>query len=238
MEIESFRILKEIDQLRSKLRTIDEEILNEKKRLDFLDKQKTKHQTIVNESEQNIKQLKSREIEIENELHTLDKQLKSLADHEHEMKHDKEIAALKQQRDQENQQKEQLENEGLKLLDQIEEISTQRSESLEFLNGLSQTRKEIEVEVISFEKTKNEESENIKSRIRALREQLPDNLLKAHMKLVKEKKPFTTTTLKNYACTQCGMSVSRQVESKLETQLSLVACPGCGRIILPLPVYS
>ena len=129
---------------------------------------------------------------------------------------------------------EKLENDGLELLGQQEEIQTRLDEIKTFQAGLDNTIKEIESEVSGDTKSQRNEIEKVDFRLKLLEEELPDNFQQV----------FRRTLLKNLAhgpftrvdagsCFFCRYKISRQDESEIDMQQILKTCNQCGRIFLP-----
>jgi predicted nucleic acid-binding Zn-ribbon protein len=238
VEIESFRIVKEIDMLRKNMRDLQAAITSEEDRITKLQTAKLKRDQDLIDLKKQAAEYSQQETQLENKITHMDMELKQLEGHAGEVTDQGQMEAFEHQKEFLKKERDQLENQAIELLDQIELNKTTISEAEDFLSGVDESISEITAEVNSLKTQNLREIENLKTRIRALREQLPEKLLKVHMGLVKEKKDFTTTTLKELSCSLCGMSISRKDESDLEKNYDLIRCTGCSRIILPQAAYS
>lgn len=129
---------------------------------------------------------------------------------------------------------EKFEEKGLEFLSRLEEIENEIADQKQFQNGVENTIKEIQLEVIPEVEKCDQEIKNISLRVELLTEELPADFKNLYQKVSAKKLahgPFTRTD--QGSCFFCRFKISKVDESEIDSQRSLKTCPQCGRIFLP-----
>lgn len=131
----------------------------------------------------------------------------------------------------------QVEAQGLTLLEEIEKVELEKTDTQTFLQGLAQSFKEIQSEVSQTQDQAQQQIDSYKQRINLLTDGLPveaQSLLSKVQRRSLAHGPFSF--IQAGRCHFCHMSVSKQDESDIDTKLALKTCKSCGRIMLPYKV--
>ncbi len=127
-----------------------------------------------------------------------------------------------------------LEDQGLQLLEAMEEKKLECEANVTFLNGLEKTLVEIQGEAEADKIKAQDEIKKIDFRLQLLVEELPSNFQQIYMR-TKDKNlahgPFTRVELGS--CYFCRYKMSKQEEIEVDLIQSLKTCTQCGRIFLP-----
>jgi predicted nucleic acid-binding Zn-ribbon protein len=129
---------------------------------------------------------------------------------------------------------EELETQGLILLDRQDQIHSEQVDAKTFLQGLEETFQEIEEEVKLQNNLHNQEIKNLEQRISYLMEELPDEFKNILIKITQKNLahgPFTR--VEQGSCYFCRYKISRIDESEIDMQKNLKTCTQCSRIFLP-----
>lgn len=206
MNLENFRLLREINSLKLDNSKREKLILDEESRLKSLNSKKSKAQT-------ELRVFQSDFIAAKDRLNQIDDQLKA---HLNE------------------QTKSKLENEGMILLEKIDLLQSEIKDKETFLVGIEKTFLEIKSEVDSFVTSEQLSITQNLHRIENLMSLLPSEV-QVKLKILVDKKmhlgPFTTN--QNGKCQMCLRSISKIDESEIDVKLSFMTCLSCGRIFLP-----
>ncbi len=127
-----------------------------------------------------------------------------------------------------------LEEEGLLLLSEAEEVENQIKDLKTFLIGVEQTIQEIQGEVIVEINKFNKEIDNIDLRLKLLQDELPQDFQSLYQRISSKNPahgPFTR--IDNGSCYFCRFKISRIEESEIDIHKNLKTCPQCSRIFLP-----
>lgn len=224
MSVEWFLKLKEIDSL-SKMRINHLKVLDEQQErvTKLVDRKKVTilHTTSLGQDLRTLQQ----------EMFELEKKLKMYSDQKTNLESlggdEKKIEAFKNNI-------EDLENDGLVLMDKQDSIQKEIDDDTTFLKGLEKTILEIESEASALIAEQKTELERIELRLKMLEEELPDNFQQVFRRTLLKKLahgPFTR--IDNASCFFCRHKVSRQEESEIDMQQNLKTCHQCGRIFLP-----
>lgn len=127
-----------------------------------------------------------------------------------------------------------LEEEGLALLIRQQELENEIEDSKNFLAGFEKTLKEIHTEINEAISKHTLLKDQYLSRAQALESELSDDWKRAY-KRIQAKNPAhgVFSRIENGHCYFCRGAVSRPLESEVEAQLLLKACPSCDRLFLP-----
>lgn len=127
-----------------------------------------------------------------------------------------------------------LEDEGLSLLDRQGVNAEERAGAQTFIDGITKTISEIEVESQNEVSRHQHEISQLDLRLTSIQEMLPDDFRDALMKVLKKNLahgPFTR--IESGSCLFCRYKISRIDESEIDMQKKLKNCPQCGRIFIP-----
>jgi predicted nucleic acid-binding Zn-ribbon protein len=221
VSIEWFLKLKEIDSLLKAKQTHEKHLLDEDNRLTKLEEKRNQAILEMDLLNKDIIQLNDHLFKIEQQLKILTQQKENLFSIGKETQHlDPQI--------------EQLELQGLEIIDKTESLRAKEKELSQFSKGLEKTIIEISVDVEEIKKTENQALHNAHLRISYLEEELPESF-KETFKKMKSKNlahgPFSRNEQGH--CYFCRYKLSRIQESEIDLQLLLKQCPQCSRIFLP-----
>lgn len=130
--------------------------------------------------------------------------------------------------------KSKLEEEGLKLLSDQEEISQLIAEDQVFIKGFTRTVQELETEIQALIQS-NEAliAQNLK-RAELVYATLPSEWPAQYQRILAKKPAHGVfSRIENLKCQFCRYSISKVLESEVDVGLQLKGCPGCGRLLLP-----
>lgn len=127
-----------------------------------------------------------------------------------------------------------LEEEGFKLLSILDELREKIQDDRQFLQGFEKTLAEIRAEVETQANFHRRESEMALAHAQEIAHKLPSGWPEAYERIAKRQPPHGPfSRIQGFKCAFCHYTVSRPLESEVESQLLLRACPSCGRLFLP-----
>ncbi len=224
MNIEWFLKLKEIDSL-SKMRINHlKKIKEHEDRLFSLNEKRRERNLLIVELKNNHIQLQQKLSDIEKKLANAETQKERLTEVGGDVE---KITSYKNE-------VERLENEGLILIDSIENNINDLKDAHTFLSGLEKTYIEIEQEVLAENVPLNKEILQFNQRVESLKEELPEDFRRLLQKTMDKKLPIGPfTRIDAGSCFFCRFKISRTDESEIDMQQKLKTCPQCDRIFLP-----
>lgn len=135
--------------------------------------------------------------------------------------------------------KQNLEEKGLEKLILQQELELKIEEHHSFLAGFKATLSDITIEVNQIISQLKNQIKNLEGRHNLLFAELPIDWQNLYNKTALKNHAFGPfTRIENQQCKFCRFSVSKQLESEVDSLLSLRSCPGCHRIILPYKAVS
>lgn len=197
------------------------------KEMDALLTQAKLEATLVENELNRLKRRESEKAEREIQLNTLKQEAKDLAH---------KIADLDRQLTQrlspETIQK--LEEDGLALLVRQQELENQIEDSKSFLSGFEKTLQDIHQETADSISQHTLLKEQYLTRAKALEAELTEEWKRAYKKAQSKNLAHGVfSRIENGHCYFCRGAISRPIESEVEAQLLLKACPSCDRLFLP-----
>jgi len=130
--------------------------------------------------------------------------------------------------------KQQLETQGLALLETQQRLEVEIDEHVAFLAGFAKTLEDITQEANAQIKLLQSQRKVLEERRALLWQGLPEDLRLAYQKVAAKKLAHGVfTRLQGLHCQFCRHAVSKGFESEVDTLVALKACPGCGRLVLP-----
>lgn len=224
MTVEGFSTLKEIDSL-TKMRIHQLKAKGEQEAR--LVKLNEKRQTSLSQTDA----LREKLVQNHQKLADIEKRIKVSSEQKERLiergSEDQKIATYSLEIDQ-------LEEQGLILLQEAEGIEIELVELKTFLKGLDQTIHEIQAEVSEEVSKLNKEIENLELRLKLLQEELPDDFKNVYQRISSKNLahgPFTR--IDQGSCFFCRFKISRIEESEIDIHKNLKTCPQCTRIFLP-----
>lgn len=237
MELDQFRILRELESHYQQISSLNNDLHEEEKRIPF----------IINQEKNKIK----RQEELKEELAKLrdDVQIAEKKVIEQESR----ISKLEQSDQiisQEQLDKAALEKETLsavieiqqdiaisKLMD-IDQLENESENIKGFLSGVEQTKINLEAEIEVNRKTITEKIAYFEKRIDNLFHQLPARA-QSSFKILQTKYPGNTLSyIENDTCKKCHMSVNSSIEEEVESKNNFAQCTNCQRIFLPYRIFK
>jgi len=235
MKLTDYSNLKEVHSLDNMIKTHLDKINEEKGRIDFIQqKRKQKDQELLTNREE-VNELEKRISAHEVLLFDLEKRLKNAEDHLPLATNEKEITALQNEINSISPQVNQLQDDCLSLLEKIEELECQITQSESFLAGSLTTLSEIKSEVEKVEMEELKSIHQYEERIKSLMEITDSNLVNAFLE-IREKFRYKRPLVKivNHSCDFCHFRVDQMTLSRVEACQSIETCSQCGRLLAPL----
>lgn len=235
MKKESFRILKEINSLKSAILKLESTIKDEVSRISNIEKQRYKRQldldknTLIRKEKQlELNQCEERIFYFSNLVTKGEEQIKALFS-------ENEINALTKQIDNAKAELESFEDKGFEIIEESSVLDTSIEDSKTFLAGSLETIAEIEAEINLANNDLFIEIKGKRSRIEHLHAELPEPVVQKLLQLEAKnlaQSPLTHITDSN-SCQMCGYSIHNALIKAVEVQSKFMGCPGCERIIIP-----
>lgn len=224
MSVELFLKLKEIDSLTKMKHNLELASDEEKTRLVKLQTRKEESQVLCHNLQHELLKLHDQMAETDKKIQIAGHQKQSLMD----------IGGDEAKIQKFAQDIELLENSGLELLSQTDDIENKMQDTKTFLSGLENTIQEIQSEVDEKLSKNQKEIEMLDFRISGVTQELPEDFQRT-LKKVSEKKlkhgPFTRVD--QGSCFMCRYKLSRIEESEIDMQKGLKTCRQCSRIFIP-----
>lgn len=130
--------------------------------------------------------------------------------------------------------KSKLEEEGLKLLSDQEEISQLIAEDQVFIKGFTRTVQELETEIQALIQSNEALIAQNLTRAEQVYETLPSEWPAQYQRIFAKKPAHGVfSRIENLKCQFCRYTISKVLESEVDVGLQLKGCPGCGRLLLP-----
>lgn len=238
MNKEDFRILKELNSLEQKKKTISELLANELQRIDKIQQMRSKRDLELSQLKTALEDLKKQMTIQENELSLTDQKLEQSNSKENQIKTLTEEKALKTQIQSLNSRKEELENKLFESLEKIESIELKIQQATSFLSGSLETISELENDIVQENQESYQDLKNIEKRIPQLRDELHPKVVEKLLRLQAKSPnfvPLSQLTDRN-TCELCGYLIPKALVDAIETKMRFSGCPGCERIIIPQSV--
>lgn len=234
MSAEHFKIIKEINSLSTKRDSLNSEIAEQVKRINFIESNRLKRQDELDSKSINLKDIKAQLQNTENEIAKLQAMLDKDKANLNSVFTDEQLKSLELAIQTNEEKLVPLEEDGLNLLEKIDCLEQEIKEAVSFLSGSEETLKEITQEVDAFNESHNKEISILDNRIHLLLEQLPVNFKdKVTSVLEKKIKISSFTRIQANKCEFCKYSLSNVDVSNIEDKLQLKSCTGCGRLFMP-----
>jgi predicted nucleic acid-binding Zn-ribbon protein len=234
MQIEQFRILREINSLHIELNKNKDLITEQNNRVTSLEKRIQDSSQNEKELELNLKKLRREVQQLENNIQEVQVQLDQSESHINEVTSQEQEVALKNQIKNFKADLANMEDDCLEKIQEQEEVESDLSDEKEFQIGAEGSLKEISNEVNEKVEELENDNKNLKSRIKLLIEDLLTNSQAKIKKLLNKNLPNGNLAyIKNMSCEACGLGMSHVDEQDVEERHQIKSCSGCGRIFLP-----
>ncbi len=235
MSRESFKILKEINSLASKITELELICEKENKRLLFIQNSREQKSNELLEYKESLSQTNKSLHLIENEIASLSLKIDSDQANLNSIIAAQALSSMEKQIEENSSKLSEFEEEGLNKLEVIESLDQNISDCEEFLKGSQETLDEITKEVSEITSMQKSEILKTQNRINLLKEELPNNF-KSKLELIlnQKLKGSSFTRIKSDACEYCRFTLSKVEVSKIEDQLALQTCKSCSRIFIPI----
>lgn len=234
MSAEHFKIIKEISSLSTKRDLLYAEVDEQVKRIHFIESSRLKRQDELDSKSVNLKGFKAQLQNIENEIAKLQVMLDKDKANLNSVFTDEQLKSLELAIKTNEEKLAPLEEEGLSLLEKIDDLEQEIEQAASFLSGSEETLKEISQEVNHFKESHEKEINILENRINLLLEQLPVSFKdKVTSVLEKKIKISSFTRIQSNNCEFCKYSLSNMDISNIEDKLQLRSCAGCGRLFMP-----
>lgn len=235
MNKEDYKILKEIASLDQQITKNNELLAIEEARVDKVQLLRDKRQDELTEQSQLLKNTKTQMQETENKIAHEQQPLIRSKENLSSLVDPKEIDALTKQIETKEALVDELENQGLELLDHIESLEDSIKKAETFLTGSLETIAEIKQEIIENNKPIIEKTQIAIERTDQLFTELPEDVVSKVKKLINKKLKFGPFTIINKnSCNVCGFEVDKVKYNQIEVKYEFKTCSTCMRVFIPL----
>lgn len=234
MNKEFFKIIKEINSLEAKLDVFQNLKADDKKRIKRLFDQKSYRQEDLNEAsakkdalQKELFSIDRRTMEIEKNLKENNEKLNSIFD-------EKITSKLESSNEELTIELDEIQEKGLSLLEEIEEVKEEIENAQNFLNGIDETIDEIKAEVLEKQGLENESEKHIQERITQILNDLPTDFQVKYLKLKKDAPHHNSLSMaKDKKCQFCHYEINSKKLEAIEIKFELHKCDMCKRILIP-----
>lgn len=234
MNSEYFKILREINSLDEANIAFLSVIEKENKRITFIENNRHEAQEKIQEIQNEIKELNTKNLECEKSIDQLSKTLENIEAQLLTPQGGLIADKLNTQTQEISTQKEMFENQYFENLEKKEDLEKALIEKNTFLKGSLESLSEITEEVFQVNQKTQEKINSNQNRINILLDELPVNFRELYLKIKKlNLKISIFSKIIGGSCNICKMIVPRPLQDSIEKNLQLKTCNGCSRIILP-----
>lgn len=238
MSSEAFKIAKEINSLTLQKTQILETILEEEKRVEFIKSNRADRSEELDVNENKLKELKFKIQKTENEISNFQRQLEKDKIALNSVTSNQQLESLKKAIAHSHESLDGLENKGLELIEEQENVELEIQEAQLFLKGSLESLNEIKQEVQSFKAEKEKEIILLENRIKLLLDELPPLFQERILSVIAKNIPKSSfTRIKDGHCEFCRFSLSKIDISNIEDKLALKTCGQCNRIFMPQQAF-
>lgn len=234
MNAEFFKIIKEINSLELKAKSVETLKVEDKKRMDRLYEHKENRQEDLNTYISELNNFEKRNREIDYRVQDIQKSLEDILFQKNSVFEEQLQRKLEENEKILIDEKDTIENEAFDNLEKIEELDQEIKNAQNFLRGIDETIDEILNEVKTDLGAKNLNIEKINERIDEILNDLSEEFKNKYLKL-KDKAPLNSplSILNENRCSQCGFQVPAQAALDIENLKLLDQCQMCYRILIP-----
>jgi len=229
---ESIAIFIEVQSLENTISKKLEEIKGEERRLEFVKEQLKRKNDEISAMLLSVESEKKIITKNESELQIVDKKIEQAKNNQKSARTTQEAMAVEKSLETLNPLKDQLEESIFSSLEKIEALEIKLSIDKKFATGAEESVAQIQQEVETFKKGKNDEMGELNKRIKSLLDSCSSSdqsLFNDLNKRFKYKNPVTK--VKNSICVMCNYTLSRQLLSELERSGQIDFCSNCGRLL-------
>lgn len=227
-EIKKLITLQEIDTKIYDLKTVLEELPQEKEKMEASLQEKTAG---ISEAEEELKKIQVEKSQKETEMQSCEEKIKK---HEAELnliKTNKEYTALLQEIGSQKADISLFEEEIINYLDKIEEVQALLAEEkskFEEEKKIADSEKARMDSEIKNAQTSLGEYENTRTKLAA---EVGSNILQKYERILANRGRIAVTKLDGEFCGECNMTLRPQILDEARLQKDLVVCESCGRIL-------
>ncbi|MCK9330719.1 MAG: C4-type zinc ribbon domain-containing protein [Candidatus Cloacimonetes bacterium] len=222
-----------------KMQKIDDKISEREVLKNKLPNQLNELKNNVAKAEKNLNTIKESILNIQKKQKEKEAEIKANNDmilkYEHQLegiKNNKEYKALNSQISLLNEKNKQVENQILSIMEEENEASKQQEEAIKLKKNADENLKANE-SILKKEIDKvDQEITELKDSRTELAKQLPMNLVKKYVQLIKNKNRKAIVFNNNDACSGCGFHIRPQILIELKTCHKIIYCENCGRILV------
>lgn len=235
MNKEIFRILKEINSLYEKRTKLENEIEVENQRAAKIENQRNEKKEELDQFQTEHKDLSGQLAKVEAEIHSEQKKLETSKQHISSVFTEQEVNSLQSQINTYQENLDNFENDGLELMEKIEELTQNISDHKGFLTGSKETLDEISKEISELNQPRLKEIETLNTRVSALLSDIPEDIVKRFNQVLDLKLPKSPmTTIDKKQCSMCRFQLEQSLVDDVEKLFKFKQCSGCRRILIPI----
>lgn len=214
----------QIYDINKKLEKLPEEL---KKLQDEFHPQKEKYETL----DKSLKEKEALNLQYQADLKGHEEKLKSLQKRLSEVKNAKELNAVDTEINTVKKTISEIEEIDVKLLDEIENLKKEISESQHIIQEEDKHIKEIEAQIEKENKESEEKLSVLKQERKKLLNNISPELLKEYEFIFEKREGKAIVAVKDSVCTGCYMSIPPQTINDIRKGLSIYKCQYCSRIL-------
>lgn len=232
MYLPSFRHLIEIEALKTQNQSDLAAVAAEEKRISDLESLREKRRQNITALDEEIKAMKliEKQLEVES-LEAIQARTRQQLD---TLASEKDIKAMQQQLEVMAAELKQKEEQYFNLLERSEEITSEKKQAEDFLQGSLKTLEEIKADVVKEKQKFLTQIANRQLRIESLEPEVAPAVLKFYKEIEKKfagKK--AVAFLIDKKCSACFIQVDSLFKTALEEGRTIESCPNCGRFLIP-----
>ena len=232
---EQFKILKEISSLLDKKQQLLQNLESEKQRVHKVQNLRSSRELELIKFQDSLKEYSANEQEVENQLAHLQAQLDQAKSHINQVQTQQQVDALTNEIEGLERKINQLEEDGMLILEKIDEIESSIQDSRTFLSGSLETLQEVTQEVQEKSNELNQQINILDQRLDALMQQLNPIFASKLSATLKKNIPISIfTRISGDCCDFCKLALSKVDSEGIEKKMSLTTCNGCHRIFIPV----
>jgi hypothetical protein len=185
----------------------------------------------VKAAEEKLKSMQMRQKELENEILTKEEQVKKYLTQQNQVKTNQEYSALTHEIQNANADKSVIEDEVLKLMDDVEIHKAQVQEEKKNLAAEEEKVKKEVAELEAKAQSLKKEEETLHGERKNFTPSIDPELLGRYELIVKKRDGVAMAALRGESCGECGVSLPPQVVNLIKIGDDIMYCESCSRIL-------
>lgn len=228
---EQIKLLIELQGLDSRIFKFEDELESIPENIKEMEEAFKEKSVNLKKAEDDLKALQVKRKQREGDLEAKEGTIKKYQTQLYQVKTNKEYSALQEEIGRARADNSLVEEDIIKMLDQIDAANTQIANEKEVL-------KQEEVKLGAEKKRMNDDAGRIKTELEALKtqrkalaEKVDKDILKKYERIVKSKDGLAVVPVANEACQGCFRVMPPQVINEIKMKTAMVYCENCARIL-------